>query len=105
MDPIKASVECVPGALRARSSVRGVNLIVYLHLALKLRFCGAIPPFSTYTPSWRAQQEIFLVVVYVDTCSSNFNVGVLCEVKKKGSRGDYVRPFVSPSVLLFCGLV
>lgn len=92
MDSNQASVERVPGVLRGRSSVRGVNLIVYLHLALKLGFCGAIPPFSTYTPSWRAQQEVFPVVVYVDTCSSDFIVGVLCEVKEKDSRGDYVRP-------------
>jgi len=55
VDPIQTSVEYVPGALPGRPSVRGVKLLVYILLVPKLRVCGAIPLFFTYTPSWRAQ--------------------------------------------------
>jgi hypothetical protein len=105
VDTIQTCVENVPGALPGRPSVRDVKLIVYLPLVLKLRVCGAIPPFCTYTPSWLAQREVFPVVVHVDTCSSDFIVDVLCEEKETDLRGDYIRPFVRPSVLLYCGPV
>jgi hypothetical protein len=105
VDLIQTSVEYVPGALPGRSSVRGVKLIVYLLIVLQLRVCEVIPPFATYTPSWRVQQEVFPVVDYVVTCSNDFILGVLCEVREKDSRADYIRPFVRPSVRLFCGLI
>ena len=48
-------------------------------------------------------------MVHVDTCSSDFIVDVLCEVKERDLRGDYIRPFLRPSsrpsVLLYCGPV
>ena len=52
-------VPWVPGLLSPRLSSSSVMLTTHLHLVLKLRMSGAIPPF-THMPSWYAEGKLYL---------------------------------------------
>lgn len=66
-----------PSSFTVTSPAQGVILTIHLHLALRVRVSGAIPPFL-HTFSWRGQEFLFYL--------SPHNIIFLRECKRKTSK-------------------